>query len=165
MEIIETKVYTLDELTPEAKDKARQWYKEGNDMPNMPEYMAEVLEKLLKDAGITCDNARIYYSLSYSQGDGAMFEGIATWGEYTATIKQRGHYYHYNSKEIELVDDTGESAPEKDHDAFETLYVKVCKDLEKAGYAYLDDENSDENVDDNILANGYTFTESGRRFG
>jgi hypothetical protein len=166
MKTIETKVYTFDELKPEAKEKAREWYKELDTYDFLEEYMQELLLDLLAQNKIKCDSPKVMYSLSYCQGDGAMFEGVCEWGKYTATIKQSGHYYHYNSKDIEIVKtDTDEYAGDKIADAFEAEYVKICKELEKQGYNYIEAERSDENVDDNILANEYTFTESGKRFG
>lgn len=167
MKTIETKVYTIDELSDKAKEKAREWYKSGDDMPFLSEYLSEKLAELLKENGITYrDIPKVFYSLSYCQGDGAMFEGVVFWGDYTAKIKQSGHYYHYNSKAIDLlISDGYDEAPDDKQKEFNEIYIDICRTLEKAGYAYIDDENSNENVDENIRANEYTFTESGKRFG
>ena len=166
MKTITTKVYTLNELGKKARDKARAWYREGDDYPFMQEYMQKTLAELLKKAKIKCDDPKVFYSLAYCQGDGAMFEGVATWGKYTATIKQSGHYYHYNSKTIDLVHtDTGEYATDKVYEKFNDTYVEVCTRLAKAGYRFTEAEDADENVDDCIRANEYTFTADGERFG
>jgi hypothetical protein len=166
MEIIETKVYEFDELSEEAKESAREWYRSGNDYYFLSEQMDEKLHELLKKNKIKCDNPKINYSLSYCQGDGAMFEGTIKWKSYTATIKQSGHYYHYNSKDISTLESikTGKYASDEVEQEFEELYVKICKELANYGYECIEYENSDASVDETIRANGYTFTETGTRF-
>lgn len=166
MKIIETKVYTFEELSDTAKEKAREWWRQGNDMDFLPDFIQDELAILLEENKLKCEKPKIYYSLSYSQGDGAMFEGVATWQGYTATIKHSGHYYHYNSKNIELVNiETQVDAPEESLEAFNEIYIAICEKLARSGYSYIEAENSNENVDDNIIANKYTFTENGARFG
>jgi len=157
-------LYTLDELTEVAKEKAREWYKEGNDYRDLLDEMNEELHVLLKEHGMKGDDVEVFYSLSYCQGDGAMFVGRVQWKSYTADIKQSGHYYHENSKSYSLVSTkTDKEASEKAYADFENLYVNICNTLEKKGYEYIEYENSDESVDDNIMANDYTFTGEGKR--
>ncbi|MGH7176489.1 MAG: hypothetical protein ACREJC_03825 [Tepidisphaeraceae bacterium] len=70
-------LYQYDELSEDAQEKARDWYRQGDDSFN--EYHAETViddcKEALKLAGF--DVERIYYSGFCSQGDGACFEG--TW--------------------------------------------------------------------------------------
>jgi hypothetical protein len=155
-------------LSAEAKEKAREWYKEIDDMPFLEDDMQETLQDLLKKAKIECKDAKVFYSLSYSQGDGAMFEGVCTFKGHAIQVKQSGHYYHYNSKEITYLDFVGEDKEGKEEaiaEAFEAKYTEVCKELAKAGYAYMEDAHSDSTIDDTLSANEYTFTETGKRFG
>lgn len=76
MRTIQTKVYTFEELSDSAKDKARDWYRQGI------EYEAEFepFETAAKLLGITLartreDGPNIRYSGFSSQGDGASFVG------------------------------------------------------------------------------------------
>lgn len=46
----------------------------------------------------------------------------------------------------------------------EDLYMSICDELEKDGYADLDNRNSDEYLKDTIEANEYEFEEDGERF-
>lgn len=173
MKTIETKVYTIDELSDAAKEKARDWYKQGNDYDMLSEAMSEHLVDLLADNKIKCEDPKVMYSLSYCQGDGAMFEGVCEWKKYTVKVKHLGNYYHYNSKDFTnwTITKTGEEPDltadewKKLEEDFNTVYVKVCRALEKYGYDWIEVEDADENVDDNILANEYTFTAEGKRFG
>lgn len=172
MKIIETKVYEYDELSKEAKEKAREWYRNGNDYPFLSEYMLDTLEQLLKACGWQCDDARIYYSLSYSQGDGAMFEGNVHFTykkrKYVATVRHSGRYYHYNSKDFDIVSDDDEQNEVYEGDVdqyFDNNYVDICKKLAKEGYRYVEDQDSEETIAENIRINEYTFTEDGKRFG
>lgn len=157
-------IYTLDELTDKAKEKARDWYKNGNEYYFLSDSMNEHAGELLKKAKINTDDFKVYYSLSYSQGDGAMLEIKGTWKSYNVNVKQSGHYYHYNSKHIDLESaKTGKDASSKVYEEFNDLYVDLCKSLAKYGYECIDYENSDESVDDTIIANEYTFLVDGTR--
>lgn len=80
----EYQLYTFDELSQEAKDKARAKYNENNEYYFLGDNMAERLHELLEENKIKDLNdtskagtkpTPVFYSLSYSQGDGAMFEG------------------------------------------------------------------------------------------
>jgi len=165
-------VYDYQELTQEAKDVALQAWRAGNEYFFLSDGMDERLHELLGEHGITDTNdtskagtrpTQVRYSLSCSQGDGAMFEGAFSWKKYTATIKHSGRYYHYNSKEITLTDEDGEeSATEAEELEFDELYVSICKALEKYGYAYITSEDSEEFFIDSCEANDYTFTLAGK---
>jgi len=172
MKIIETKVFEYDELSKEAQEKAREWFSNGNDYPFLSESMEYTLAELLKACDWQCDDAKIYYSLSWSQGGGAMFEGNVHFTykkrKYIATVRQAGYYYHYNSKEFDIVSDDDEQSEVYEGDLneyFNNNYVDICKKLAKEGYRYIEDEDSEETIAENIRANEYTFTEDGKRFG
>lgn len=167
MKVIKTNVYTFDELDEKAKERARDWYREIDDLPFLEEDMSQKLGELLKKSKIKeIRDVNVQYSLAYCQGDGAMFTGVFGWGDYIATIKHRGHYYHSNSKEIELShDETGEDANSIDYETFEKIYQNICQELEKTGYKYIEYARSNEAVDESILSNEYTFTKEGKRFG
>ena len=89
MRVVETKVYTYDELDDAAKAKARAWYaglafSDNNDWDHVFDdavRMAEVLgididtQPVKLMGGGTRDKPTIYFSGFWSQGDGACFEG------------------------------------------------------------------------------------------
>lgn len=72
MKTIEIKVYKFDELSEHAKEKAREWFREGNLYYNWWEFIYEGLKERAEEAGFDVTN--IYFSGFWSQGDGAMFE-------------------------------------------------------------------------------------------
>jgi len=159
-------VYGFDELAKDVQAKviekfAQDEYEHGLNF--MTEDMtAYLLDELLPRHKMKTNNAKIYYRLSYSQGDGAMFEGTIQWRGYTVSIRQSGHYYHYNSKEFTIETRHGNDAKESVYDLFNDLYVEICKDLAKYGYEYIDGATSIETVTENIRANEYEFYEDGR---
>lgn len=170
MKTIHTDVYTYNELSNDARAKAREWYVEKVETFDfLFEYLNEYAIELLHEAGITdCSDATVRYSLSCSQGDGAMvdipFSKILIDGKpHTLTVKHEGRYSHYNSKFITLVNEDGEEVDSKDFD--EKIYIPLCRKLEKAGYEYIDCAQSDEQVSENLILNEYTFTSDGKRFG
>ncbi len=164
MQVIETKVYTYDELSDKAKEKAREWYQEGNDYPFLSEYMEEQGRELLEAEGftnITIDG--VYYSLAYCQGDGAMMEFSAERNGLYIKVKQSGHYNHERSTSITVTNEEGEELESEEIE--EDILVPLFKELATQGYNYIDAENEEEYIAENIRANDYTFTESGTRFG
>lgn len=70
---IEKTVYTFDELSDDAKEKARDWYREGALHDDWYDCTFEDAKRCGALLGI--DIERIYFSGFCSQGDGACFEG------------------------------------------------------------------------------------------
>lgn len=70
IETVEYKVYQYNELSEEAKEKARQWYLDGQESFMFTETVNEDLYNLF---GKT--NLKVQYSLGYCQGDGLNIYG------------------------------------------------------------------------------------------
>jgi hypothetical protein len=156
-------VYKFDELTKEVQDEVLQRERENIDYPFLGEDLQTELEQQLKDNKIKYDEApKVLYILGYCQGDGAMFEGTIYWKSYTANVKQSGHYYHFNSKSIELYSTkTDKEASDKVYQQFNDMYVDICKELEKTGYEYIEYATSNKAIIEMIDANEWEFTGSG----
>lgn len=163
-------VYTIDELSKEAQEKALAKHTEQNDYYFLSDYLDERLHELLEENKIKDLNdtskpntktTQVYYSLSYSQGDGCMFEGNFEWKGYNIKIKQVGHYYHSNSKDITITDDEDNDIDGQVFEDFEAIYQEICKQLEKAGYDFMKYEDSMEAFKESCEANEYTFTKDG----
>ena len=79
----------------------------------------------------------------------------------SGSVKHDGHYYHQNCTRWEF--ENTRDIPS------ETALELVLKDFMKWIYKQLNKEydylTSAESVDENIIANEYTFTENGKRFG
>lgn len=162
-------VYSFDELSSEAKEKALQQQREYvNESINdyLPDTLADYLPELLKKHGMKCDDPKIWYSLNYSQGDGAMFEGIVYWKSWQIDVRQHGMYYHYNAKQFWNIESVKTGREPRDYDkterAFNDEYVAVCQELEKYGYDEIENQLADENLIEDINANGYEFYADGR---
>jgi hypothetical protein len=85
----------------------------------------------------------------------------------SAKVTHRGNYYHAYSMDIAVTLESP-SSEEIAGDA-EAIIVDALRDLANWLYRQLEQEYdyliSDEAVDETLIANGYTFTEEGRRFG
>lgn len=83
----------------------------------------------------------------------------------TADITHRGHYYHEYAMEIVVNRESPQSVTAKDEQGI----AEALRDLARWLYRQLEREyeyqTSDAAVDEAILANEYTFTLDGRRFG
>lgn len=88
MRTVETKVYTFDELSDRAKERARDWYRDGMETDDYAEYVIEDAARMADILGInlrtrtatlmsggTRQEPQIYWSGFSSQGDGACFVG------------------------------------------------------------------------------------------
>lgn len=168
------KLYEYSELTPEAQKRAfEHWREHSFDDYGLQVHMDNAIEPLLEQHGIvpvsTADkkydskHAMIWYSLSNCQGDGVMFEGTFTWKNWTVNIQQRGHYYHSMSKVIELSNDSGDEPTEEDEKAFEAIYQDICAVLEKSGYSYIEEVQSEAYFIEECNANEWTFRSNGER--
>lgn len=165
MKTIETIVYTYDELSKEAKEKAREWWNNDDDYPFLSESMDNHATYLLTKNKIKADDIKVYYSLSFSQGDGAMIQMRGMWKSYTFKVTHSGHYYHYNSKEIDLESTkTGNDASDKTYEEFNNLYVEICRQLAQYGYDEIEYLSSEEAVAETLMANDYQFTIDGTIF-
>lgn len=159
MQVIETTVFTFEELNDRAKEKARDWFREGNEFPWFDEY---------KDSLVAfCDkfNIRILnYCLS---------------ADYRASIDTDSMPSHFRGLKLKDIDreemltgfcadcdlmyhfyDTFKQTGNAYH-AFETaldcFLVAVRNDIEST--------YEDAYVDEMLIVNDYTFTEEGSRFG
>jgi hypothetical protein len=169
-------VYKLEELPKEAQEKALEEHRKYTEYYGLSYLLTERLQELLKDNKIVDTNdtskagtkpTNVLYSLSYCQGDGAMFEGdfVYTYNgkEYTITIKHSGIYYHSNSKNIYVRDMEGEDVDEWEdvEKSLNDVYISICKQLEREGYDFMEYEDSMESFSESCEANEYTFTIDG----
>ena len=154
------KIVFFDALSDEAKEKARDWYKSGNDYPFLEEEMTELILGEFEALGYTVEGLKLAYSLSYSQGDGVSFEATITKGDERWNVERtNSRYCHEYTMDIRLVTDDGEVEDE----AMANLCREIAVKAKKAGYSEIEYEDSDEAVDESIMANEYTFTVEGVR--
>lgn len=175
MKQITINTYNYEELSPEAKKKALQTWRDTNDYMFMSDCMNNRLHELLEENNIKDLNdtskagtkpTPVLYSLSYSQGDGAMFEGEFIWDGLNVRIRHEGRYYHSNSKSIDITDGTGNefqtmTAKDGVYEQFEAIYQKICKELEQYGYDFMEHEDSEEHFMEECEANEWMFNSKG----
>jgi len=107
--VTETTVYQFDELSDEAKEKAREWYRQGNcDDSFWSECTIDDAKEIGKLLGMDIDN--IYFSGFWSQGDGACFEG--TWRASDVKVDKLKEYAPQDKELHRIVDGLAEIAKE-----------------------------------------------------
>jgi hypothetical protein len=102
-EIIDTTVYQLTELSDDAKDRARAWYREHGVWDDWHEPVYEDFQEVCGILGVqlkttpvrlfgggAAHKPRIYFSGFWSQGDGASFEATYAYAR-AAAAKIRRH--------------------------------------------------------------------------
>ena len=164
-------LYKYNELSKEAQEKVLSHFQENNDFYFLEESLNELLsEKLEKNKIKIIDGLQLYYSLSYSQGDGACFTGNFQWKGYDIRIKKAGSYCHEYSADFYIshydknhlgFEDEEEEANEGIYEKFKELYRSICCEIKEAGYENIEYENSEEAIKENIESNEYTFREDG----
>ena len=158
------KVYQFKELKKEIKSKVIEYFRSKNDYYFLSEFMKTELDLILKQNKISGDPT-LYYSLSYSQGDGVCFEGVFKWkNNYKVYIKHSGNYYHYNSVDIEIRTKADYDAKQEVYDTFKGIYIDICREMEKIGYNYIEYEDTEEYIINEIECNEYEFLENGDLF-
>lgn len=173
-------LYEYSELSKNAQERAhRNYVNEGFDeyalMVALDNRAQELLEKNhitpLTDAkGYETKYAKLYYSLSNSQGDGLMFEGtfLVDMGggrKYHAHVRQSGHYSHKFSRVIDWREEDGSDADEetKDYKEFVRTYESICDELEKLGYEEIESLQSEDYFIEECNSNEWTFRKDGTR--
>lgn len=163
MKTIKINLYQFDELSPEAKEKAREWYRDGQGYDFLNEYMHEFIAEKLALQGFSVDDLNVYYSLTNCQGDGVSFTARLIKGldAYEVNRNNSNYTHEMTISEVYYEDENGEQVEQ-----LELLNTMrdIAKQAEKAGYKYIDSENSNENVDENIRINKYTFEADGTRY-
>lgn len=213
MEIITKQypAYTFAELSEQAKEKARDWWRSGFEFYWHAETVIDDAADIAELFGLDIRQRRVdtpnhpthkwgyapsvYYSGFWSQGDGACFQGVYRYKKGAlaavkayapqdtelhrivaalqsaqrkafyklgATTKHRGHYYHSGCMDVDVchVKDSWRDISSAEDDVKEAL-----RDFADWIYRNLEREheyqNSDEVVDDTLVANDYRFTEEG----
>lgn len=193
-------LYEYDELSDQAKTKARDWFRSTCDGDN---YFAEDVEEDARQCfslvGFSID--KLYWSGFSSQGDGACFTGswsasdvkpgklknhapidaelhriakelesiASDYPDASMQIEHCGRYSHSHSTNMDtVIVDTIDEQPLEATKAGEYL-EELARDAMNWIYRTLEKEydyaNSDEQVEENIKANEYTFTINGKREG
>lgn len=191
MRTIRTKVYSFNELSKSAQQTAISNYLATNyeniELWDFANECAEYAEaKGFK-------NAKVRYSLSYSQGDGLSFDADIdverfireVWPEvkqsvvntilnncYSSCEANKGHYAYASRKDVEFYIDVNQDRNYYNLNDFvdtvknyiQDCYMEVCGTLEANGYAEIEYQDSEEYAKDAIVGNEYEFTIDGNRF-
>jgi hypothetical protein len=188
MRIKETKVYPFDELDDKAKDRAREWYREGALDYEWWDSTYDDAKTCLALAGFTVEE--IYFSGFSSQGDGACFKG--SWSAADTKPVKAMRQHAPKDKELHAIAATMRRIARKQPDAamsvkqrghyshehctefsvdartpeLEEQIIETSRDAMRWIYRQLEKEYewlmSDEQVDESIRANEYEFTEEGK---
>lgn len=193
MREIIVKVYQFNELNDDAKDKARQWFRQGNDYPWFGEYrdslksFEKVLPIKIKDYSYGEEAYRSYVRFDVTNAELMSLKGLRlrTWlinnfwshiekGKYLGHIKGKSVY----SKMVKEVSCpfTGYCSDEsliepirkflKSPDAnmtFEELIKECFESFIQDVASDIEYQNSDECIDETIEANDYEFDANGER--
>ncbi len=212
-EVIETIVYTYEELSKAAQDAAKDWYRALGPHDGWWQAVYEDFAMICDCIGIHLKTRLrnptsqrqyhepcVWFTGFWNQGDGACFE--ATWRyarggslairahapqdrvlhdiadrlqdvqrrniyQLTGDIAHQGRYCHAHAMVITVERDSSIGQPPTE-DA-ETAVAGAMRDLARWLYTQLEAEHehitSESEIAAAIIANEYTFTVSGRRFG
>lgn len=156
-------IYSFEELSQEAKDKAREAYNKDLESPFLQADLREYIHEELIERGYTHGEITPLYDLSNCQGSGLMFEGIIEDKKGNVyNIKQLGRYFHERSTEISAHNNKGGEIDATKWE--ESVYIPICKIVRDRGYEDIEYSESEEYFAETCEANEYTFLEDGRMF-
>jgi hypothetical protein len=188
MKTITIKTYSYAELSDQAKERARQWFREGMEYDG--EFQIDDAKQCLAFLGF--DVSKVYFTGFSSQGDGACFAGsfdsskfdlaalkshaptdcelhnhaerlaviVSTNPPFIATVEHFGRYSHEGCTQFSFCESPISEAWEAD-------FIGTARNLMQWIYRQLEKDyewnNADEQVAEAIECNEYQFTEDGKR--
>jgi hypothetical protein len=162
MRIVEEKIYQFEELEDEAKERAREWWRDVADYPFHDENIKSIKE-FCAHFGVTLKDW-----------------SIGGRGEYLKTDAEGSHFRGYTLAKAKQLNDKG-YFPESGMWLDCTMIQSFYEDFKKTGdalYAFqqaletalhainsdIEYQYSDEAVDEMLIINEYEFTETGKRY-
>lgn len=163
--VIETTVYTFEELpTEKAKEAARDWLRESEDDQDACDTIKEDASQI----GLSLIEGHKHFEGSFT--DGAFNCAVAIKENHGKTCKSYQAAVEYE-KEMDALPEQTTNLEEENRNAesIDSIEETFRASLENYYLEMLDDERqyrySPEYVDETIISNEYTFTETGKRFG
>lgn len=189
MKNVQIKLYSINELSKEIKEKVIEKFKNNFDI-DLDFFNYDVIEDL-KSKG--WNDVKLQYSLSYCQGDGLSFSGkldlkwfleniyskkltkfkIWALNEYIYKVISKGNTGHYSYSHKNQIEFEHNYPYERKHiekllenvlDEVKDYYVKLCNEYEKQGYNEIDYQLSNEYITEFLENNEYEFFENGQVF-
>lgn len=171
MRTIETTLYHYNELTPEAQERARDWYRNCDDQDGyLWRESRESRDQFLSEFNAEFRNRNqcsIRVNGGYAmESDISELSYIRLWkylhANHADCISKIGHCQFTGICWDEtLLDGIAEFMRKPYKTDFESLLYSCCEDLRIAVEAEIDYQNSDEAIAESILANEYEFTYQG----
>ena len=193
MRTIRTKVYQFNELNDEAKQVAIENYRNNNHEVEFDAFRESCIEQAI-DTGFEYISLQYSLGYSQGDGlsfgaknctiiEKLILEVLGTGKEKTANLlseniyfslhANNGHYTYASKSDIDFYfdfpttlqnTDNLDKLAEKVLDKLQTIYMDLCKKLEKQGYSEIEYQNSDEYISENLISNEYEFTKEGNIF-
>ena len=193
MRTIRTKVYTFNELSQDAKEVAIKNYRNKMEI-HLDFFNDDAVEQIEKAGFYGDIDLQYNLSYSQGDGLSFSCNGIeeslllSFFAEILGEGKEKtaktiiencsfvntgnnGHYCFASKNDIEFIFESYKNDYSNIYDIvrkveskIENLYMDLCKDLEKQGYADIEYQRSDEAVTETIIANDWEFLSNGKIF-
>ena len=159
--VYKTKNIKLSKFLKEKNFKIRELDTENinyecMDYPFLKEDLYYFIEEKLKEKKIYIDNMKLYFSLSYCQGDGVEILGTFNHKHYKdykiKSVNNSCRYHHYNSFDIYAEDENGEEAKEEINKKISEIFKEISREAEKFGYEWIEAEDKDTIIKNNIIS-------------
>ena len=152
-------IYKFDELSKAIQEKLIQDEEENIRQADVEWFLADemgerAIHLLKENFGEKAIFKKVYYSLCYRQGDGAIIEFDLEY--YNKNIKIRhdgGHYYHKRSFKI-----ISDNLTEKQENRLKEKIITINKKLADYGYEFIECDRTAQAIEQ---LNNYEFYENG----
>lgn len=160
MREITQKVYEFHELDKDIQEKLiekeREYqtesYCEDFLQNDMTEKAKELLQKYFKDKAVF---SKIYYSLGYCQGDGAMIEFEVEYYGKLIYVKHDNYCRYYHERSFCLEYPNYDYLTDKQEEKLKEKIYNMNYELMKYGYELIESEYSREDIEDILSENEY----------
>lgn len=111
----------------------------------LEEEMNNLAELLLEENfGEKAIFKKVYCSLSYCQGDGAMIEFDLNYCGKDVEIRHNPHCHYYHERSFEIISD---NLTEKQENKLKEKIIKINEQLAKYGYQYIEEDRTEQAIE------------------
>ena len=140
--------YEFDELSPVIQEelikKEEENIRQAEIENSLEEEMKNLAELLLEENfGEKAIFKKVYYSLNYCQGDGAMIEFDLNYYDKNIKIKH-DNYMYYHERCFEIL---GGELTDKQYKQLREKIIKINEQLTKYGYQYIEEDRTEQAIE------------------
>lgn len=144
-------IYEFDELSAEIQESLIQKEEENIRQADIEVFLEEEMNNLAEllleeNFGEKATLKNVYYSLCYSQGDGAMIEFDLNYCGKDVEVRHDPYCYYYHERSFEIIESDKELT-ELQYKTLKEKIIKINEQLTKYGYQYMEEDRTEQAIE------------------